>query len=133
MINQKISQGRCVGLNRHDPHKLMCSNAWLVGSGTIRRCGLVGVGVPLLEEICHCGGRLQGLIFVQAMLSVKQSLLVPAGLSALSPAPCLPAYHMFSCSDDNELKSLCQSLNKYRGGCLQPTTGLSKESSMEEL
>ena len=26
------------------------------GSGTIRWCGLVGVGVALLEEVCHCGG-----------------------------------------------------------------------------
>jgi hypothetical protein len=25
------------------------------GSGTIRRCGLVGVGVALLKEVCHCG------------------------------------------------------------------------------
>jgi hypothetical protein len=24
------------------------------GSGTIRRCGLVGVGVALLKEVCHC-------------------------------------------------------------------------------
>jgi hypothetical protein len=24
-------------------------------SGTIRRYGLVGVGVALLEEVCHCG------------------------------------------------------------------------------
>jgi hypothetical protein len=24
----------------------------------IRRCGLVGVGVALLEEVCHCGGDL---------------------------------------------------------------------------
>ena len=24
-------------------------------SGTIRKCGLVGVGVVLLEEVCHCG------------------------------------------------------------------------------
>ena len=23
--------------------------------GTDRRCGLVGVGVALLEEVCHCG------------------------------------------------------------------------------
>jgi hypothetical protein len=28
------------------------------GSGTVRRCGLVGVGVALLEEVCHCGCRL---------------------------------------------------------------------------
>jgi hypothetical protein len=25
------------------------------GSGAIRRCGLVGVGVALLEEVCYCG------------------------------------------------------------------------------
>ena len=24
------------------------------GIGTIKRCGLVGVGVALLEEVCHC-------------------------------------------------------------------------------
>jgi hypothetical protein len=28
------------------------------GSGTIRECRLVGVGVALLEEVCHCGGGL---------------------------------------------------------------------------
>jgi hypothetical protein len=25
------------------------------GNGTIRRCGLVEVGVALLEWVCHCG------------------------------------------------------------------------------
>jgi hypothetical protein len=24
------------------------------GTGTIRRCDIVGVGVALLEEVCHC-------------------------------------------------------------------------------
>jgi hypothetical protein len=28
------------------------------GSGTIRKCGLVGVGMALLEEVCHFGGGL---------------------------------------------------------------------------
>jgi hypothetical protein len=28
------------------------------GRGTIWRCGLVGVGVALLEEVCHFGGGL---------------------------------------------------------------------------
>ena len=28
------------------------------GRGTIRRCGLVGIDVSLLEEVCHCVGRL---------------------------------------------------------------------------
>ena len=34
-------------LNMHSP-----------GNGTTRRCGLNGVGVALLEEVCHCGGGL---------------------------------------------------------------------------
>ena len=35
-------------------HRLiMCLNAWLIGSSTIR-CDLVGVGVALLEEVCYC-------------------------------------------------------------------------------
>ena len=29
-------------------------NAWSPGSGTIRRHGLGGVGVALLEGVCHC-------------------------------------------------------------------------------
>jgi hypothetical protein len=28
------------------------------GSGTIRRCGLGGVGVALVEKLCHCGNDL---------------------------------------------------------------------------
>jgi hypothetical protein len=28
---------------------------WPYGSGTTRRYDLVGVGVALLEEVCHCG------------------------------------------------------------------------------
>ena len=36
-------------------HRLiMCLNAWLIGSSTIRRCGLVGVGVALLEVGFYC-------------------------------------------------------------------------------
>jgi hypothetical protein len=29
-----------------------------MGSGTIRKYGIVGAGVALLEEVCHCIGRL---------------------------------------------------------------------------
>ena len=38
----------------------MCSDLNMLGPGhgTIRRCGLVEVGVALLEEVCHCGGGL---------------------------------------------------------------------------
>ena len=39
----------CAGLNRYGSHRLLCLNAWPVGRDTTRRCGLVGVGVPLLE------------------------------------------------------------------------------------
>ena len=39
-------------------HRFMCLNAWSMGSGTIRRCGLVGVDAAFLEEVCHCGGGL---------------------------------------------------------------------------
>ena len=38
----------------------MCSDLNMLGPGhgTIRRCGLVEVGVAFLEEVCHCGSRL---------------------------------------------------------------------------
>ena len=42
-----FSVSMCGDLNMLDP-----------GSGTIERCGLVGVGVVLLEEVCHCGSGL---------------------------------------------------------------------------
>jgi hypothetical protein len=48
----------CGDLNRYGHHRLMCVNAWPLGSDTIRRCGL-GVGVALLEEVCHCEGTLE--------------------------------------------------------------------------
>jgi hypothetical protein len=38
----KIGIVVCDGLNMRGP-----------GSGTIKRCGLVGVGVTFLEEVCH--------------------------------------------------------------------------------
>ena len=42
---------KCGSLNVIGSHKL-------IGSGTIRTCGPVKVGVALLEEVCHCGGGL---------------------------------------------------------------------------
>ena len=44
-VTQRILIGLCGGLNMLGP-----------GSDTIRKCGLVGVGVALLEEVCHCQG-----------------------------------------------------------------------------
>jgi hypothetical protein len=49
-------------------------NACPIGSGTIRRYGLVEVGVALLEEVCHCGGRLRDHIYAQVLPNVE---LVP--------------------------------------------------------
>ena len=74
----------------------MCLNAWPTGSGTIRRCGLVGGSVTVEEGF--------EVIYTQAMPSVIDSLLMlpvdqDVEISALSPAPCLPAH----CQDDNGL------------------------------
>lgn len=48
--------GGCSGLNRFGPNRLLSLNAWLLGIGTIRRCGLMGVA--LWEEVCYCRGGL---------------------------------------------------------------------------
>ena len=45
----------CGGLNRFCPYRLMCLNAWPIGSGTIRRCGLVGA-VGASFEISYAQG-----------------------------------------------------------------------------
>ena len=52
-------------LNVIDPHNLL-------GSDTIRRCGFVRVGMTLLEEMCHCGCRLWGLIYAQDTALMQQ-------------------------------------------------------------
>ena len=44
----------CSGLNKYDPK----DSCVLMQSGTIRKCDLVGLGMALLEEVCHCVGRL---------------------------------------------------------------------------
>ena len=48
----------CGGLNRNVPHRLMCLNAWPIGSDTIRKYGLVGLDMAFLEEVGHYGGGL---------------------------------------------------------------------------
>ena len=40
----------------------MCLNAWPIGSDTIRWCGLLRIGVALLEKVCHCGDGLWGSV-----------------------------------------------------------------------
>lgn len=41
------------GLNRDGSYRLMCLNIWSIGSSIIERCGLAGIDVALLEEVCH--------------------------------------------------------------------------------
>ena len=44
---KKNCQRSCDDLNRYSPQRLMCLNAWPIGSDTIRRYGLVGGSVSL--------------------------------------------------------------------------------------
>ena len=53
-----------------------CGRLNTLGSGValLVKCGLVEVGVALLEEVCHCGGRLRDHIYAQVLPNVE---LVP--------------------------------------------------------
>ena len=54
--------GLCSILSKYTINFTICGglNAWSMGSGTSRRCGLAHMGVALLEEVCHCVGGLSG-------------------------------------------------------------------------
>jgi hypothetical protein len=82
---EKTKNRQCGGLNRNDLHRPMCLSAWPIGSGTLRRCSLVG------------GSRSLGMgfevIYNQAMPRVAHSLLLlpmdqVVELSAPPAAPC---------------------------------------------
>jgi hypothetical protein len=78
----------------------------LIGKGSMRRCGLVAVGVALLEEVCHCGKALRSQKLKPGL--VHHFLPAAFGLdvepSSLSPAPCLPAHPHTPHQGNNELK-----------------------------
>ena len=77
----------------------------LIGSGTIRRYGFVGVGVVLLEEVCHCGGGLCGFL-CSGYCPVSQLTsycLQGVGLSATATAPRLPVHDHAPHYDDKGL------------------------------
>jgi hypothetical protein len=61
-VNVWIIIPHIVWIEKTPPHRLMYLNACPTGSGTIKRCGLLGVGVALLEEMYHCRGSFWGLI-----------------------------------------------------------------------
>ena len=48
----------CFGGSQSEGVVGRCSDLSLKGSGTITRYSFIGVGVVLLEEVCHCGGGL---------------------------------------------------------------------------
>ena len=77
----------CGGLNMLGPN-----------NGIIRRCGLIGAGVVLLEEVCHCGGGK----WDPPLNHVKASLLVAFRLryKILNSSCTMPACF---CLDDNGL------------------------------
>jgi hypothetical protein len=83
---------------------------WPMGSGSIRRRGLFGVGMTLLEEIHHCGGELWGPVFklhpvwkrVSSSLPMKKMLSwlpwdkdteLSAPLASCLPTCCHASYH----------------------------------------
>jgi hypothetical protein len=48
----------CGSMNKFVPHRFMCMNAWPIRNDTIIKYNLVGVGVALLQEVCHWKGKL---------------------------------------------------------------------------
>ena len=82
----------CDALNRYGSHRLLCLNAWPIGSGTIRRCGLVRGSVSLLGV-----GLSSPMLKIYLMVHTVLSLL-PVDQDELSTplAPCLPVpCHVF--------------------------------------
>lgn len=73
----------------------------------MRRCGLVGVGMVLLEEVCHCGGGPLDLIYAQVTPSDSDYFLLPSNQDvvylATTPPPCRHACCLASHHDNNGL------------------------------
>lgn len=74
-------------------------NAWPMGSGTTMGCGLVEGGVALMEEVCHCGEGLWGLLCsssAQHGIAVSSLLPMDQDVKLSTPsAPCLVHDAMF--------------------------------------
>ena len=100
-----------VALSRNGLHKCKCLviREWHYLAG-IRKHGLVGVGVALLEWVWLCWSKcVTGVVgFGISNAQARSSdLLLPlhpdTKLSAPSPALCLPAFHHAFCYDDDGL------------------------------
>ena len=78
----------------------------LIGTSTIRRCGLAGAGVAPLKEVCHWRWVLRSPMLklhlvwlIHFLLSVDPDVV----LEANSPTSCLPIFYYVSRHDDNGL------------------------------
>ena len=80
----------CDGLNKNGPYRPL-------KNGTIRWCGLVGINVTLLEEVCHWGQAFE-VSHVQDRHSSSLSLPL-----AVDPDAELSATFLLLCHDDNGL------------------------------
>jgi hypothetical protein len=80
------------------PPRLMYLNAWPIGSSTIRRCGLVGVGIAFVGESVSLGEGFE-VSCAQVMPSVSQT---PSAVfrSLSSSTTMLPTGHHDSCHDN---------------------------------
>ena len=73
--------GQCGGLNMLGP-----------GGGTIRRYSLVGVGVALLEEVCHYVGRLPPSFLEVSLLASLTTRVRTLSSSRSTSAWTLPCF-----------------------------------------
>ena len=80
----------CYGLNENCLHRL-------TGSITVKRCGLNGVGVALLEKVCDWGQALRFQCLIAGLLLANPDVEI----SVTSPAPCLAMWHHASYYDNN--------------------------------
>ena len=65
-----------------------------IGIGTIRRCGLVGIGMAFLEDVYYSGDRLRALFCLSYTQCGHSFFLLPIDQDAeflAPPAQCLPA------------------------------------------
>ena len=87
----------CGSLNVISSHKLIGSS--------IRRCGFVGVGMALLEEVCHAGGGLWRFLCSEYWLVswLISCCLQDVRFSVTTSSLCLSAHHHAPHHDDYEL------------------------------
>jgi hypothetical protein len=85
---------------RYRPHRRMCLNVWLIGSGTNKRCGLVGGSKSLWRwplKSYKCSSYTQVAVSLFLLLG-NQDLELSAPPAPCRPTCCHPSHH-----DDNGL------------------------------